>query len=103
MSDRMLRRRDDGVINYNDYLNLLEYLASHQSVAPELANVFDDCDLSKDAYLQASTFLKWVRQYPHVMEALATLLPATSVDDENVVDDVALAAPIPSHVAHEDT
>ncbi|EQC31869.1 hypothetical protein, variant [Saprolegnia diclina VS20] len=95
--------RDDGVINYNDYLNLLEYLTSHQSVAPELANVFDDCDLSKDAYLQASTFLKWVRQYPHVMEALATLLPATSVDDENVVDDVALAAPIPSHVAHEDT
>ncbi|OQR94027.1 hypothetical protein ACHHYP_01909 [Achlya hypogyna] len=93
-------RRDDGVINYNDYLNLLEFLGQHQSVPQELSGVFDECQLSKDAYLQASTFLKWVRQYPNTMEMLASLLPAT-VPTDNDADDAAL--PVPNHVTQEDT
>ncbi|OQS03311.1 hypothetical protein THRCLA_04392 [Thraustotheca clavata] len=95
-----LERPNDGVINYDDYMNLLELLGSKRSLPAELMNVFEDCNLSKDALLSASIFLKWVRQYPHIMEALAKLLPASLPDTENVQD---VLVPLPEHVLHEDT
>ncbi|KAH9107070.1 hypothetical protein AeMF1_017460 [Aphanomyces euteiches] len=100
-------RNDDGAISSVDLECLFEYLSLYHPVPEELINVFDGCQLAKEAPLTCTTFLKWVRETPELLEYIAEQLPPQLSDstkhsltistDEPFIGDVLNQSPSMKH------